>query len=136
MTRIAIATDNGTVSPHFGHCSGYTLAQMEDGRLVAKTFVANPGHEPGLLPRLLAGHDVQLVIAGGIGQRAQMLFSQQGIDCITGVTGPVDAVLAALMAGKLAGGASLCDHDNTDQSGPSHQCRGREGTSDCANGGR
>ncbi len=123
MIKVAIAADEGMVSPHFGHCRGYTVAVVDGGRISDIGYVANPGHEPGLLPRLLAGHGVQRVIAGGIGQRAQMLFAQNGIGCITGVEGRVDDVLAAFAAGTLVAGGSLCDHDQVNEGGTSHQCR-------------
>ncbi len=139
MFKVAVATDDGMVSPHFGHCKGYTVAVVDGGRLMDVEFVPNPGHEPGLLPRLLAIHGVQRVVAGGIGQRAQMLFAQSGIACITGVQGTVDGVLSALAAGTLAGGASLCDHDDASQGDVVHKCRDTKadpGSAGFADGGR
>ena len=44
-----------------------------------------PKHEPGAFPRWLHSLGVQVVIAGGIGQRALVLFAQQGINVVAGL---------------------------------------------------
>lgn len=108
--RIAIATEAGHVAAHFGRCPLYTLVDLVDGGMDNRREIENPGHEPGRIPRLLRDHDVDVIIAGGMGQRAQMLFSQMNIEQIVGVTGSVDEVLNACMAGTLEGGESLCAH--------------------------
>lgn len=108
--RIAIATEAGQVAAHFGRCPLYTLVDLVDGQMDKRREIENPGHEPGRIPRLLRDHDVDVIIAGGMGQRAQMLFSQMDIEQIVGVTGSVDEVLNACLAGTLEGGESLCAH--------------------------
>jgi ATP-binding protein involved in chromosome partitioning len=74
-------------------------------------MVNSPGHEPGLLPPWLAEKGVSLVIAGGMGSRAQGLFQQNKIGVITGImeSDPEKAVLSH-MNGVLAQGANICDH--------------------------
>lgn len=111
MHKIAVASDDGQVSPHFGHCKGYSIAVIDGGAVVGTGYLDNPGHEPGLLPRLLAAEQVNCIIAGGIGQRAQMLFAQHGITCVTGVQGNVDDAIALYAKDALRAGESLCDHD-------------------------
>lgn len=111
MIKVAVAEDNNEVSPHFGHCLGYRVAVIENGDVVTTEYIASPGHEPGLLPRLLADHKVSCIIAGGIGHRAQMLFAQHGIRCVTGVTGAVDKAISCYVKGTLRDGESTCDHD-------------------------
>ncbi|NLA27387.1 MAG: dinitrogenase iron-molybdenum cofactor [Firmicutes bacterium] len=108
--KIAIATDNGYVAQHFGHCATYTLFELEDNRVIGKEIIDNPGHQPGFLPGFLAQFGVSCIIAGGMGQRAQQLFAGQGIDTVVGVTGPVDQVISAYLDGNLQSGESLCDH--------------------------
>ena len=108
--RIAIATEAGNVAAHFGRCPLYTLVDLVDGQMDNRRELQNPGHEPGRIPRLLRDHDVDVIIAGGMGQRAQMLFSQMDIEQIVGVTGSIDEVLNACMDGTLEGGESLCAH--------------------------
>lgn len=120
--KVAIATDSGMVAGHFGRCGEYTLADVADGKVTSKTAIPNPGHEPGFLPRFLAGKQVNAIICGGMGPRAQALFADEGIEVWMGVSGPVDAVLADFAAGRLVRGDSTCDH-GPEEHGEGHQCR-------------
>jgi len=51
---VAVATENNMVAQHFGRCPEYTIYGIDDGRIVEQNVIANPGHEPGFLPRYLA----------------------------------------------------------------------------------
>ena len=121
--RIAIATEGNEVSPHFGRCSEYTLVDIVDQSVSARKVVPNPGHEPGLLPRLLKELGASCVVAGGMGPRAQALFDTEAIRTVTGVSGKVDDVIQQLIDGVLAGGESTCDHpgeSHCDNHGEAH----------------
>ncbi len=106
--KIAISTDGDYVSAHFGRCPSFTIAEIEEGRVVTRVTIDNPGHHPGFLPRFLQKQGVEAIVAGGMGQRAQGLFDQTGIQAIMGISGTIDEVLAAAAAGTLKGGESLC----------------------------
>lgn len=106
--KISVSTDNGMVSEHFGRCPEFSIIEIADGKLKSRTSVANPGHEPGFLPKFLHDRGVSCIVAGGMGQRAQMLFAEQGINTIVGITGSVENVIKELLAGTLKGGESLC----------------------------
>ncbi|MDN5375761.1 MAG: hypothetical protein PWQ39_801 [Thermacetogenium sp.] len=108
--KIAIPSQGNSVCPHFGHCEQFVIAEVQDGKVIGKETVAAPPHEPGLLPRYLAGKGVDVVIAGGMGSRAQQLFAQQNIRVITGASGLIDDVLAAFLGGNLETGPNVCDH--------------------------
>lgn len=108
--KVAVSTESGQVAAHFGRCPEYTLADVEHGTVSRTETITNPGHEPGFLPRFLAGYGVQAIICGGMGPRAQTLFAEQGIDTLIGVTGPVAGVLEQFAAGTLVAGESTCDH--------------------------
>jgi len=108
--KIAIATEGTQVSDHFGRCSFYTIVDIEDGQVVNKEKIPNPGHEPGFLPGYLAQRNVNCVIAGGAGPRAKSLFAEQGIEIITGVSGSVDDTLNDFVNGTLKTGTNTCDH--------------------------
>jgi predicted Fe-Mo cluster-binding NifX family protein len=120
--KVAVATDNGMVAGHFGRCPEYTLADVDAGQITGSTVIPNPGHEPGFLPRFLAGKQVNAIICGGMGPRAQQLFADENIEVWMGVAGPVAAVIADFAAGRLARGVSTCDH-GPEEHGESHQCR-------------
>lgn len=109
--RIAIATEDGKVSAHFGHCEKFTLVDIEGGAEKSRKEIIPPPHEPGLLPRFLGEHQVSCVIAGGMGPRAQQLFASRGIQVITGVSGGIDEVVSAYIKGILSAGENLCSPD-------------------------
>jgi predicted Fe-Mo cluster-binding NifX family protein len=106
--RIAISTDSGTVSAHFGRCPAFTIVNIEDGKVLSKEQINNPGHHPGFLPKFLHEKGVSYIIAGGMGQRAVQLFAEQEIKVIVGVSGAIDDVIKKIIDGTLEGGESLC----------------------------
>jgi predicted Fe-Mo cluster-binding NifX family protein len=108
--RVAIACDGDQVSAHFGRCERYLVAVVDDGDPRLVKWLANPGHEPGAIPALMAREQVNVVIAGGAGPRAQQLLSAAGIDLIWGVEGEAVQVLAEFAAGTLVTGDSACEH--------------------------
>jgi predicted Fe-Mo cluster-binding NifX family protein len=106
--KIAISTDSGMVSAHFGRCPEFTIIDIEDGKLMKKEVVSNPGHHPGFLPQFLHDQEVTCIIAGGMGFRAQGLFAEKGIQTIVGISGSVEEAVKSILAGTLKGGESLC----------------------------
>lgn len=108
--KAAIACDGTQVSPHFGRCEKYLLAEVEGTDIRLTQWLENPGHEPGLLPQVMQREGVQVVVAGGAGPRAQQLLAQNGIQMILGATGDALEVLQALAQGTLQSGESSCDH--------------------------
>jgi len=105
---MAISTDGRYVSAHFGRCPQFTIIKVEDGELVGKEVIDNPGHHPGFLPQFLRERGVSCIIAGGMGMRATQLFDQAGIQTIVGITGEIDEVIDQILKGTLKGGESLC----------------------------
>jgi len=98
---------------HFGHCERFILIDVDTvtKSIQAREELAAPKHEPGLLPRWLAERGAMLIIAGGMGARAQELFAQNGIQVVVGAPAEApDALVAAYLAGTLKAGENLCDH--------------------------
>jgi len=108
--KIAIPLEGGRVCAHFGHAPHFLVAVTEEGHVVKKEMLENPGHEPGKLPAWLAGLGVKAILAGGMGERAISLFQAQGVQVCVGVSGPAEEALAAFLEGSLEGGASFCTH--------------------------
>ena len=108
--RYAIAVDKSEVSSHFGRCESYELVDMTDGQVTARRHVANPGHSPGQIPQLMQQWQVDSVVCGGAGPRAQTMLSEKGIGLITSVSGLVEEVVAAILAGELKTGEDTCEH--------------------------
>ncbi len=106
--KIAISTDRDDVSAHFGRCPSFTIVEIEDGKLIKKETIDNPGHHPGFLPQFLHERSVGAIVAGGMGQRAVGLFNEQNIQVIVGINGTVEEIIDKIVTGTLEGGESLC----------------------------
>ncbi len=110
---IAVPVADGRLCMHFGHCDQFALLDVDtkDGEILNSRQIDPPPHEPGLLPRWLHEQGVNLVIAGGMGGRAQNIFAENGIEVIVGAPAqpPKDLVLSYL-GGTLQTGENTCDH--------------------------
>jgi Mrp family chromosome partitioning ATPase/predicted Fe-Mo cluster-binding NifX family protein len=111
--KIAIPLAAGKLSMHFGHCEHFALieADVSQKRIVQREDLEAPPHEPGLLPKWLAERGAKLIIAGGMGQRAQDLFCEQGIVVIIGAPAETpENLVNSYLAGTLKSGENVCDH--------------------------
>jgi len=106
--KIAISTDSGQVSPHFGRAPEFTIITIENNRVVDKKVFQNPGHSIGSIPKFINEKGAHCMITGGMGPRAVEFFRQYGIDIIMGVNGSVDNVIEEFLKGTLKGGESIC----------------------------
>jgi predicted Fe-Mo cluster-binding NifX family protein len=113
--RIAVPVTGGKLSAHFGHCEEFVIFSAKDapGETTAEVVevLESPPHQPGLLPAWLNEHGVHMVIAGGMGSRAQDLFSQAGIEVMVGAasTDPKE-IVQSYLDGTLVAGQNVCDH--------------------------
>ena len=111
--RYAVPVSGGMMSPHFGHCEQFALFDVDEQKkeIIKKELVNSPGHQPGLLPEWLAEQGVSLVIAGGMGSRAQGLFQQNGIGVVLGaLEGDPEKAVRRYLGGRLTTGENICDH--------------------------
>jgi ATP-binding protein involved in chromosome partitioning len=109
--KIALPVHGGKLSQHFGHSELFCLVEVEDQSIQRREDLTPPAHEPGLLPRWLKERGVNLVIAGGMGQRAQSIFRQAGIEVICGAPSDApDMVVDEYLKGNLETGDNACDH--------------------------
>ncbi len=109
--RIAIPIENDLLCAHFGHCEFFYIAQVDENSVISEEIVKPPVHEPGLYPAWVAGKGVNLVIAGGMGEKAQELFRKEKVELHIGaqLKGPKDLVLD-FINGNLQTGSNSCDH--------------------------
>jgi len=111
--RIAIPVAGGKLAMHFGHCEQFALIDVDQtqGTIVGTELVEAPPHQPGLLPRWLAERGAKVVIAGGMGQRAQTIFVENGITVVIGASSESpERIVAAYLDGNLQTGGNICDH--------------------------
>jgi predicted Fe-Mo cluster-binding NifX family protein len=107
--KIAVAVDGNSVSEHFGHCEGFKLYEVENKEIKSQDFIPNPGHKPGFLPRFLSEKGVNVIIAGGMGTTAQVLFNQNTIEVITGASGVPNDVIREYISGNLESTNEACE---------------------------
>jgi predicted Fe-Mo cluster-binding NifX family protein len=111
--KIAVPVAEGRLSAHFGHCEEFVILEADEGggQVLKKTVHQSPPHQPGLLPRWLQERGANVIIAGGMGQRAQQLFAQSGITVVLGAPAESPEHLAtAYLNGTLQTGENICDH--------------------------
>lgn len=111
--KIAIPTANGKLCLHFGHCEVFAVFTVDEKEksVLSREYLTPPPHEPGVLPAWLHERGVNLIIAGGMGSRAQKLFAQNNIEVIVGAPAESpEALVQAWMDGTLVSGANACDH--------------------------
>lgn len=109
--KIAIPLTANELSSHFGHCEAFAVFSIENKQIVKEEILDPPVHEPGSHPRFLHEMGVSVVIAGGMGIKAQELMQQNGIEVIIGVCPqPLKEIVALYLEGKLEAGDNRCDH--------------------------
>lgn len=113
IMRIAIPTAEGKLAMHFGHCEQFAIIDVNDEtkKIIKTEHETPPPHEPGVLPKWLAGKGTNIIIAGGMGSRAQNLFAEQNIKVVIGA--PVatpEKIVADYLGGALVSGVNTCDH--------------------------
>ena len=111
--RYAIPVVDGKVATHFGHCEHFALFNVDEAgsTIVRREIITSPGHQPGLLPAWLAEEGVSVVIARGMGSRAQSLFRESRIEVVINtLEDDPETVLLDYLKGVLETGDDVCDH--------------------------
>ena len=109
--KIAIPMANGRLTAHFGHCQEFALVEIEGNEISKKEMLVPPPHEPGVLPNWLHELGADVIIAGGMGQRAVGLFQERGIKVITGAPALTpEEIVNSYLNNTLMTGSNLCDH--------------------------
>ena len=110
MKKIAIPMAEGELCMHFGHCQQFRVFNIENEAIASFEDLTPPPHEPGVIPAFLAEHNVNLIIAGGMGSRAQNIFTQHDIQVVVGASGKPEELVQHALNGSLVSGANCCDH--------------------------
>jgi len=109
--KFAIPTVNDMLTPHFGHCEKFAIIETENDSILSTNFINPPVHQPGVYPSFLASHGVHVIIAGGMGFKAQDLFAQNNIEVCIGVPNDSPQILVEqYLENQLQMGENLCDH--------------------------
>jgi ATP-binding protein involved in chromosome partitioning len=111
--RIAIPVTDGKLSAHFGHCEEFAVVDVDEQtrEIASVAKLLPPAHEPGLLPKWLSEQKADVIIAGGMGQRAQQLFARNNIKVVVGASDqPPEKLVSAYLNNTLETGNNICDH--------------------------
>jgi predicted Fe-Mo cluster-binding NifX family protein len=119
VKKIALACEDnqglgGQVSQHFGRCPCYLIVDVEGDDIQKTNIVDNPyynNHVPGKVPQFIMEQGAHVMIAGGMGPRAIDMFSNLGIEVVTGAVGNTGNVLQAYLRGEISG-VEPCKHDH------------------------
>ena len=109
--KIAIPVSQGKLCLHFGHCQEFFVADVEDKEVKGTSKITPPQHAPGVIPKFLHEQNIDCIIAGGMGSRAQQFFNQFKIKVITGAQSddPLQ-IINDYLDGSLTTGENVCDH--------------------------
>lgn len=111
--KIAIPLAEGLLCMHFGHCQQFALVDVDpQSKTIRNTeYLTPPPHEPGVLPRWLGEQGAEIVIAGGMGQRAQALFVEAGVKVVVGApAGEPEQIVRDFLSQQLQLGQNVCGH--------------------------
>ena len=111
--RIAIPLVQGKLSLHFGHCDQFAIFDIDENlkKSTSRNDATPPSRAPGALPKWLHENNVSVIIAGGMGQRAQQLFAQNNIEVVIGASSnSPEELVSAYLQDTLETGDNICDH--------------------------
>ena len=108
MMKIEVASENGMVTEHFGHCESFMIFDTEKNQIIKSETIPNPGHKPGFLPNFLNDKGVKVIISGGMGSGAIDIFNEKGIEVIVGASGDAKAAVEQYLQGMLQSTGSVC----------------------------
>jgi predicted Fe-Mo cluster-binding NifX family protein len=116
--KIAIATEGANVSGHFGKCESFTIVDIENSNVKSKTVIDTSKNQHGLLPAFLAAHNVNLVIAGGMGDGARQNLIENDIEIISGASGNIEEIIKSYLNGSLKSNDTGCSsHEHSHSHG-------------------
>ncbi|WP_130890509.1 NifB/NifX family molybdenum-iron cluster-binding protein [Fusobacterium ulcerans] len=123
ILRVGFSTnDEVMLEGHFGHCEKFVIYTIENGKAVKKEIVATPEHAPGVFPKFIAEQKVNVVITGGMGQKAIDMLKANGTEVILGASGKIEDILKTYLEGTLVSNGVACAHHHHDHH-EEHNCK-------------
>jgi predicted Fe-Mo cluster-binding NifX family protein len=123
--RVAIANWNGRVSPVFDTAAQVLVVDVEEACERCRREEALTESLPAWRVRRLLELGVEVLICGAVSRPLATLLAGAGIRVVPWIAGPVDAVLAAYLAGRLTHPQWTMPGCACGQRGPSGRRRGR-----------
>ena len=123
--KIAVPlTENKQIDDHFGHCEYYGVYTVSDSNEITDMQMLPSPQGCGCKSNIameLAGDDVTVMLAGGMGEGAVNVLSNFGIKVIRGCSGDATEVVKMFILGNLTdSGISCMQHEH--HNGEGHSC--------------
>ncbi len=108
--KVAISANsadlNSLVSPVFGRCAGFIIAEVENGEIKSSEFISNPAlnafRGAGIqAAQLVLSKNVQAVISGNLGPNAFAVLQQAGVKVYQAFGLSIKDAIKKLSAGEL-----------------------------------
>jgi predicted Fe-Mo cluster-binding NifX family protein len=113
FVTLMMPLDKGRLSQHFGRCEAfaYVTADEATGTVLSISELSRPPHYPGLLPHWVMEEGADIVIAGGMGRKAQEILAALGVEVIVGAPESSPETVASMyLDGRLVAGPNACQH--------------------------
>jgi Mrp family chromosome partitioning ATPase/predicted Fe-Mo cluster-binding NifX family protein len=111
--KIAIPLSAGKLCAHFGHCEQFAIVTVENGKISSHETMTPPPHAPGVIPNWVADQGCTDILVGGMGEAAQAILQERGVNVLCGAPSDTPEKLVALyLDGKLISSENACDHDH------------------------
>jgi len=110
--KICVPMKSTMVHNHFGKAPEFMLLVVEEGKVVSRETIKNPGREKGAVLELMPACGVTHVISGGMGERAKGILRGYNIVVVTGALGSIDNAVERLLKGELKPVEAPCCGDN------------------------
>ena len=122
--KIAVTYDKGMVGEHFGHAEAFKVYDI-DGETVNSVEVVEvkeQGHD--VMANFIDSLGVDVLICGGIGERAQEAVEDKGIVIVSGASGDADIAVVKYIAGEIDSEGANCNCGGDCGSGCGGGCGG------------
>lgn len=114
MKKIAIPTEEGKLTGHFGQAAQmYFCTLDEENNVVKEETLPTPPHAPGVIPKFVHDNQASHIIVSGLGAKAHTLFDNFGIKVVKGAPLIENQLLVKqLVADALFLDPKECNHDH------------------------
>ena len=122
--KIAVPTTDGKLCTHFGHCETFSFVEVDDEnkKILSIEILAPEGGVSCQSAGWVATQGIDMLLAGGMGQRPLSIFLEQDVQVVLGCPElEVQEVVKQYLEGVLESGENSCGH------GENHVCGSHEG---------
>lgn len=106
--KIAVAAENSMIAQHFGHCEGFKMFTVINGKIINKEFIPNLKQSSRVLANYLNNLGINVIISNGIGGGAIEIFCEKNIKVIIGASGDVETIVKDYLEGKIKSEEDIC----------------------------